>query len=189
MLILIHEISAPLGVFLDPPLVMADQHTSSQRLGIASYRRAAQERFAVAYSCPRCCICCSIGKCVRCSCVSAGRECVNCVPSRLGRSQNLSAGPVEKESSSSDTTDDTVFLAGAKTGDIVGHEGPVHSSSTGESLDESDARLMKAFGTTLTVDCGDNLDDIWCCRWKRVIAVRGIHRPVKSHALRVLHPH
>ena len=154
---------------------MADQLTSSQHLGIASNRRAAPERLAVASCRPRCCMCCSTGKCVRCLCVSAGRECVNCVPSHHGRCQNLSSGPVEEKSSSPDTIDDTVCLAGTETGDIVGHEGPVHSSSISESLDESDARLMKAFGATLTVDCGDNLDDIWYCRWKRVIAARGIH--------------
>ena len=34
---------------------------------------------------------------------------------------------------------------------------------------------MKTFGATLAVYCGENRGDIWYCRWKRVIAVRGIH--------------
>ena len=162
---------------------MADQLTSSQRLRIDSNRRAAQERLAVAASRPRCCMCCSTGKCVRCSCVSAGRVCVDCVPSRHGKCQNLSAGHVEDESSSPDTIDGTVRLAGAEPGDIVGHEGPAHPSSTSESSDESEARLMKAFGATLAVDCGDNRDDIWYCRWKRVIAVRGNHYDLPGGAI------
>ena len=108
-------------------------------------------------------------------CVSGGRKCVNCVSSYHGRCQNLSAGSVEEECFSLDTTDNTVCLAGAEIVDIIGHEGPVHSSPVRKSPDESDAGLMKAFWATLVIDCHENLDDAWYCRWKRVIGARSIH--------------
>ena len=37
----------------------------------------------------RCCKCCQTGRCVRCSCVTAGRRCVGCYPSRSGSCSNL----------------------------------------------------------------------------------------------------
>ena len=38
----------------------------------------------------RCCKCCQAGRCVRCSCVTSGRPCVDCYPSRSGACSNLS---------------------------------------------------------------------------------------------------
>ena len=115
------------------------------------------------------------------------RQC-DSVPSRHGKCQNLFPGRVDDDSSSPDTTDGTVHLASAEPSsaepsDIFGHEGSAHSSSTSESPDVSEARLMKAFGATLTVNCGDNRYDIWYCRWKRVIAVCGIHYDLPGGAI------
>ena len=42
-------------------------------------------------SCRRCCKCCQTGRCVRCSCVTAGRPCVDCYPSRSGSCSNHAA--------------------------------------------------------------------------------------------------
>ena len=38
----------------------------------------------------RCCLCCDNGKCMRCTCVKAGRKCLNCLPSKRNRCFNRS---------------------------------------------------------------------------------------------------
>ena len=50
---------------------------------------------------PRCCLCCNVGKCVRCDCKKKKKVCINCLPSRLGRCVNLE--PVEDSLVAEDT--------------------------------------------------------------------------------------
>ena len=87
------QVSVRAGVSSGLPQALSDD----QRRRIRVNKEAAKAKLSKAKlpesrtsSCSRCCKCCATGKCVRCSCVTAGRSCVDCFPSQQGNCANLS---------------------------------------------------------------------------------------------------
>ena len=86
------QVSARAGVSSGLPQALSD----NQRRRIQVNKEAAKAKLSKAKlpeshsSCSRCCKCCATGKSVRCSCVTAGRFCVDCFPSQQGNCANLS---------------------------------------------------------------------------------------------------
>ena len=78
----------------------------------------------------RCCVCCDNGKCMQCTCVKAGRNCSNCLPSKRNRCSN------KLQCASSSICDDALLLTGDSS-DIV------------SLLSVEDEHFVRAFGTSL----------------------------------------
>ncbi len=63
--------------------------TTEQGLRIERNKTAARQRLQSSNQNRfRCCLCCSTGKCVRCSCVNGKTPCTNCIPGQSGRCSN-----------------------------------------------------------------------------------------------------
>ena len=56
----------------------------------------------------RCCMCCSSGRCVRCSCALSGRPCTTCIPSRSDRCVNRSRSSSPSFGSLGDINDQAI---------------------------------------------------------------------------------
>ena len=93
----------------------------------------------------RCCMCCGTGRCVRCSCVIAGKKCSSCIPSRQNLCDNqpsLFTEVIENQNENSIGLTNNNFL---------------------------DKKMIQAFGATLLKSELGDIEDVWYSRWQRVI--------------------
>ena len=123
-----------------------------------------------------CCLCCDNGKCVRCSCVQAGRCCFNCLPSRGGQCSNLISD--ERACTNAYRNHDSTQSHG---------DGNVHSSqrTSGESAVSDFVRLrfQDTFGAQLFHSEGGSYDNTWCKLWLRIVSFKNCHYDLPSSAV------
>ena len=123
-----------------------------------------------------CCLCCDNGKCVRYSCVQAGRTCFNCLPSRGGHCSNVISD--ERDCTGAYRNHDSTQSDG---------DGNVHFSqrTLGESAVSDFVRLrfQDAFGAQLLHFEGGSYDNTWCKLWLRIVSFKNCHYDLPTSAV------
>ena len=101
----------------------------------------------------RCCLCCDNGKCMRCTCVKAGRKCLNCLPSKRNHCSN------RLQCDSLPVCDDASLLARDSSNVLS------PSSVEGE-------RFVRAFGAHSE---GKPRGTFWGQLWLRIVSIKNSH--------------
>ena len=104
----------------------------------------------------RCCLCCGNGKCMQCMCVKAGRNCLNCLPSKRNCCSNKS------HCASLSVCDDA---------SLVTRDSPNIVSPS--SVD--DECFVRACGASLLHSKGAPYSSFWGQLWLRIISIRNSH--------------
>ena len=90
----------------------------------------------------RCCLCCDNSKCIQCTCVKAGRNCLNCLSSKRSRCSN------KLQCASLFICDNTLLLTRGSSDNV--------SPSSVE-----DGQFFRAFGTSLLYSEGVPYSSFW----------------------------